>query len=885
MRIHSLEITGFGPFADTEFLDFDGLERAGLFLLTGPTGSGKTTVLDAICFALYGKLPRSGGKTPDPASQFRDPATTPRVILDTTIGGRRLRVNRVPKHMRPAKRGDGLTPDGNTVTLEECTGNDWKSVSTALSEVNAEIEDIINMDAAQFSQVVMLPQGEFAAFLKASVDQRRQLLERLFPTQDLAYVEDWLKRRSQETAKAKNDKLEEITHCLVAGDAVVEGLLGDDDEPLDPRPQALDGKKIPAWVEAITGLLGKRRDKAETGEKTAMAAVTAAQAEHSKREKRAELVARRVEAEAKQEALLAEQATQTERTAKIAAAERARSVSPLVKVAGSRSKEELEAESSATSIAGKLGADEDVTDLDPAALEAQGKVLQGEVTTLSNFESKELVEKRELAKEIPLVEKELAELAGADSGLGAELSDAEAALKEAAEQTRKAKKNLIKIRTARTAGMAAELAGKLEKGEPCMVCGSVEHPNPAVALEHAPTEADEEKATREVPAAEKVEGDVAKSRDELKSKLEGRRIKLTSDLESASKKLESLTRQEATLLAGASTIGERRQRVEDLANLIAEGLAAEARLKVAVDAHASALKAASAEAESNGFESVEQASEAMLPDPELASLKADSKTWDEGMATCKAQLTEGELAKIDPKEVVPLADTVKVLNEARNKHGEAQGVLTTCSDRLNNFASQTDALGPLQLELEPIAEEARRAGELSNLANGKNQFNMELSIYVLAARLRQVIEAANRRLEPMSNGQYQLVYSGELSGHGAASGLGIQIHDSHASAIRDTVTLSGGESFYVSLALALGLAEVVQRETGGKPLETLFIDEGFGTLDSQKLDEVMNEIESLRENGRTVGLVSHVEELRNRIPTQIRVSKSDKGSTTTVVGI
>ncbi|MBK8293899.1 MAG: hypothetical protein IPK93_03655 [Solirubrobacterales bacterium] len=161
---------------------------------------------------------------------------------------------------------------------------------------------------------------------------------------------------------------------------------------------------------------------------------------------------------------------------------------------------------------------------------------------------------------------------------------------------------------------------------------------------------------------------------------------------------------------------------------------------------------------------------------------------------------------------------------------------------------------------------------------------MPLSIFVLAARLRQVIDAANVRLRKMSGGRYELLYSGDKKGN-AMSGLGIEVMDGNTSHARSTGTLSGGESFYASLALALGLAEVVQQESGGRRLDTLFIDEGFGTLDSETLDQVMNEIDSLREGGRTVGLVSHVEELRTRIPAQIQIEKDHTGSAIRTVGI
>lgn len=884
MKIHTLQITGFGPFAGTEDLDFDGLERAGLFLLTGPTGSGKTTVLDAICFALYGKLPRSGGKQPDPASDYRDPAVTPRVVLEATIGGNRLRINRVPKHMRPAKRGDGLTQDGNTVTVDELVGGEWKTISTALSEANAELEARVGMDSSQFSQVVMLPQGEFANFLKATVDQRRALLERLFPTQDLAYVEDWLKRRSQETAKAENDKLEQITHCLVAAGAIVEQLVGEDGEPVAPRPDAIDGERIPEWRDSIVNLLERLRASAYEAEKNAGTEAAKAEADYTGLARRADLIAKRIAAEARRTQLLAEAETQQARVIKIEAAERARAVSPLARIAQTRLAERRRIEGDWQVLSERLEADPAITDLEPEALDVQLRTLRSEATTLVNFEHEDLVEKRSLLAQVKSFGAELQALAGTDSGLGAELAAAERALESTMAETVAAKSRHIEIRRARTAGMAAELAGRLEPGAPCMVCGSTEHPDPAVALEHAPTEADEKAAERAVPEAEHRELTARTARDEIQARLTGRKVKLEADLDGAEKTIAAITARESTLLQGAATIAERRERVEATAELIGDGLATGQRVAGAVKAHTEAVAAAEKEAAANGFESLDTAAEAMLPDQELGSLKSASSAHREGLATITHQLTEGELAEVDPDEVVTLDEADSNLRTARAAHREALGTLTTRDNQLKQFTAQCEPIPGLMAELVPLSEEAARAGELSNLANGKNRYKMELSIYVLAARLKQVIEAANRRLEPMSNGQYQLVYSGELIGGNAASGLGIQVLDAFTSQTRETVTLSGGESFYASLALALGLAEVVQRETGGRKIETLFIDEGFGTLDPETLDQVMNEIDSLRENGRTVGLVSHVEELRNRIPTQIQVIKSERGSTTRVVG-
>lgn len=884
MKIHHLEITGFGPFAGTETIEFDGLEQSGLFLLTGPTGSGKSTVLDAICFAIYGRLPRSGGRQPDPASDYRDASTTPRVTMEATIGGNRLRINRIPKHMRPAKRGDGLTQDGNTVTVEELVGGEWRTVSTALSEANAELEKRVGMDAGQFSQVVMLPQGEFANFLKATVDQRRSLLERLFPTQDLAYVEDWMKRRSQEAAKAKNDKLEQITHCLVAAGAVAEGLLDENGEPVAPRPEAVDGALIPEWRDTILARLSGLRDEAAGVEEKTGAEAARAETIYNELARRADLVAKRREAEGRLEGLSAEKEEQDARAARIESAERARGVAPLARVAREALVERDRLQGEWRDLSERLEGDPAIGDLDPIALERQLESLRSEATTLLNFETTELPAKSNLGARIESIRRELGQLGGADTGLGAELAEASRSLTEAEEATRAAKTRLIEVRNARTAGMAAELAGQLEPGAPCVVCGSTEHPNPAVALEHAPTEADEKAAEREVPAAESVEASVRVARDDLQTKLNSRIATLESELAATDTSLKQIEERETSLLAGATSVAERRGNVEMTADLIGKGLLTGRQVNGAADAYAKAIAAAESEATANGFHSLEAAEAAMVDEVELAAMKSAAAEYAKSLATVVHQLEEGELAGVDPGAEVALDGAAEDLRLARATHREAVSVLTTRTNQLDQFESQCEPIPAMLEELAPISEEAARTAELSNLVNGKNAHKMELSIYVLAARLKQVIEAANRRLEPMSNGQFQLIYSAEKMGN-AASGLGIQVLDAFTSRIRETNTLSGGESFYASLALALGLAEVVQRETGGRKIETLFIDEGFGTLDPETLDQVMNEIDSLRENGRTVGLVSHVEELRNRIPTQIQVIKSGDGSTTRTVGV
>jgi exonuclease SbcC len=201
VRPHRLEITAFGPFAGTEVIDFDGLTGAGLFLIQGQTGAGKTSVLDSVCFALFGQVPGARNRIKGLRSDHAPPGAAPRVVLDVTIRGRLFRITRSPEWERPKKRGTGTTHEHASVIVEEYEHGTWTALSTRLDEAGDLITRLLGMNAAQFTQVALLPQGEFAVFLRAGADDRRKVLERLFATEVFAKVEEWLAERKRATRR------------------------------------------------------------------------------------------------------------------------------------------------------------------------------------------------------------------------------------------------------------------------------------------------------------------------------------------------------------------------------------------------------------------------------------------------------------------------------------------------------------------------------------------------------------------------------------------------------------------------------------------------------------------------------------------------------------
>ncbi len=879
MRLHSLKVTGIGPYAGSEEIDFDRLGQAGVHLLTGPTGAGKTTVLDAIAFALFGEVPRTS-KGAELVSAHRELGTTPEVVLEATIGGARLRVTRSPAHLRPAARGTGTANQNQSVRVERREDGEWRLLTDSWREGNADLEDRIGMDADQFSQVVMLPQGEFARFLRADVKARQQLLERLFPGNDLTYVESWLKQRAIADAGRRSEKQEEIETRFHRIGPVLDRLDPDEDGQRPMAPDLAEPGPALEWIARLGQRLDREATIAEAEQATAQAAAKRADDALNELRKRAESVRQRIAAEGELSRLEAHADWRRQVGEEIAAAERAAKVTAIIRRAEA---DEREAEAAAAiheQARAELAADPEAGEVEAAELERLLPAVRAEATTIQNFERDDLPRRRSLAARAKAIREDREALSGERPD--GPVARASAAHDSAVRARAEAQARYVEIRASRTRSMAAELATELVAGEPCAVCGSTEHPTPADPSAVEFSREDEEHAERAVATATRSERQAREALEAARTEAARKLTALDTELKQAEAELAGLERRERDLTGTAASVTARREELERRAGLIARFLESGVRADDRRRAATAAREDATRTAEANGFDSLDEAKASALEDQALAARRRQATEHDEGLARVRGRL-EGDLAEVDPGETIDLAPATKEAEAAGRTRDEKTGLAASAADRADTFHAAMAPVAGLYDELAPLREAAARSNEMSRLANGENERRMKLSIYVLAARLKQVIQAANHHLERMSNQRYELVYSGDLAGHGAASGLGIEVLDAYTSQSRPTSSLSGGESFYASLSLALGLAEVVQQEAGGRKLETLFIDEGFGTLDGKTLDQVMDVIDSLREGGRSVGLVSHVEELRNRIPAQIQVNATREGSTIDVV--
>jgi DNA repair protein SbcC/Rad50 len=1023
VRLHRLDITAFGPFGGSQTVDFDALSVAGLFLLHGPTGAGKTSVLDAVCYALYGSVPgaRQSGQGMTLRSDHAAPGTRTEVRLELTVAGRRLEVTRQPPWERPKKRGSGTTLDKAQSWLREYdrqTGS-WKDLSRSHQEIGEEITQLLGMSREQFCQVVLLPQGDFARFLRADAEARGKLLGRLFDTHRFAEVEKRLaeRRRSTEAQVRDGDA------ALLADAHRMQQAAGDAMRLPDLTPGE------PGLAEAILGAAAIARGTAREQLTIVHCRLTAAEsaqaaADRALADVREVARLQRRFAEAQERARLLESRADAyhEAQARMDRSRKAEKVAPALELREAADAEHRRADAAnvrarallreafadAGSAAPQRGAGDCAISHDGAAddrrhtaalplaalpAERLAVAARRAAEELGGLESARRAERRvtelvaertdldrqERADEDVLQEAEAwlagweatraglqaridsaQEAAGRAEQLGVQrdpaqrrlnaarqrdqlAGDTDAAQKralESAERAVRARAHWLDLKEQRLNGIAAELAAHLTDGEPCAVCGATEHPAPARKVAgHVDREAEEQALAayqraeerrgederrlglvREALAAATAEaGDtpterLAREVDELEREFAQARA-AASGLHAASEELRraeqeherrTAARQEAAVRA-ASRVGHRERLDRERASLeeqltqargAAESVAARAAqlerqvalLTEAADTARAAedtaqrLKDADARladaAFRAGFDTPQAAAAALLDDAAHRELQRRLDAWQSEEAAVRAVLAEADTAAAAQQPPADLVAAERTASSAAQRLRDAASARDAAARRCTELDRLSAHAATAVRRLAPLREEYDRVARLAGLAAGTsadNERKMRLESYVLAARLEQVAAAATVRLQRMSSGRYTLVHSDDRTGRGR-SGLGLHVVDAWTGRERDTSTLSGGETFFASLALALGLADVVTDEAGGVRLDTLFIDEGFGSLDDQTLDEVLDVLDSLRERDRSVGIVSHVPDLRRRIHAQLEVVKGRSGS-------
>lgn len=1033
MRPRRLEIEAIGPFGQRVEVDFAQLAVDGLFLIHGPTGAGKTSLLDGVCFALYGKVPGVRGKARSDRSHHAAHGVAPRALLEFDAQGGSYVVERHAAWDAPKARGSGTTAKPAGAVLRRVDPGHEAVVAAKPTEVDAEVERLVGLTAAQFQQVILLPQGRFEKVLQANSREREELFETLFDTVDFKVATEWLEAEARrgrarvaevrqqlavlgdEALRRSRDVLDPAngrgargrsTRAAGGGTALLDPPATDgaettadlpvDGDPLDPgtlaalvtalaalvdRSRAASRDAIGAERRARSDLDGARSVADRVGSRDRLRAVASelAAAAETVDAARAQL-ARAEDAEALRAGLdeLAHRAAVVDKAEHAIADDLATARAAVTRLpvrvdeAAALDLASMPSARELTTVCAALTTRRQVlhglrrvaaratelrTRRDEAAALAEDRTASADraQVRVDRFTADRpalvdaVAEAREAAGRVDDLRTRRDEAAGR-AGAARELAElvpsveaARRAFVDAREAANDAREAHLAAMERHLEGMAAHLAGRLELDRACLVCGSHDHPDPAqpaddaVSKEHVEslrTASDEAEAERDrldevhrrlvqdAAALRSAAGDLADdptAADRLAREADrahATAAALAGELVAREQRVaevdEALAAQTARITAlrsaaveaaaardnaddqlaetervlgehldegvdlddAVAAVDDARAAVERVADHAADGLEAAAKLRAAHER-------VDAEVAASPFVDSAAARAALVDVDRRRELADGVATHDRRVAEVTAQLAAPELA--DLPDLAPDLESLGArLDRAESDRSRAAERLTLATNAHETVADLAVRHGRTAVELADAERHADRYEAVAARCSGRTAPRVPLQRWVLATYLDEVCTHANRRLGAMTAGRYRLFVTRTPAKGNQPAGLDLRVHDANTNREREVSTLSGGETFQASLALALGVADSVEAHTGGVHLDALFIDEGFGSLDSDSLELALDELDGLRAAGRMVGVISHVGRLRERIRVGVEVHKGDAGSTVTV---
>ena len=863
MRPIELKMCAFGPYAGAEMVDFSQFGTGCLFLVTGDTGAGKTSIFDAISFALYGEASGRTRETKGFHSDFAPRSMETVVELKFEHENRIYTARRSPAYLVPKRDGSGERLHPAWAELERDDGRSWSSVR----EVNQAVRDILGLTAEQYAQVVMIAQGEFQRILLAGSDERRALLSKLFGTEIYRDIEQRLKERNREA-------LAEVNAARQQFSAACSRVLPEEggDGLLEVRMQS------PERADEVIGLLTAqiaREAEAHAAAEAEMAKLNASagalREELARSDAQNAGVLRLREVAQRRRTAMERQMEIGRMQAELDDAERAE---PL-RAVEERLRREL---AERTRLEGELQA-------------AQLKCAQTEKNRTHASEALAAAEKRLPEREkLNLRAEQLNALLpkfrqARDAASLAERTKAAAA--RAIAEMRRAEEHYQRLHALYLMDQAGILADGLRAGEACPVCGSTEHPHPAAHIEHAPDKAAVDSAAERQSAS-------ARSAEAASAASASAQEKLAAILEALGGDApENLAQREQDLRRECEDCRAEAERIRS-EHAAADAAAKKAeREHSAADAHLDALnsalqqRSASAEEAGNlfknglgdsGFGDEQSWRAALRTDAQRRMLRKEIEDWRSECQALAAQQADLQQMWGD-KQSVDVGALQSVLSEQEQRIAALDAREHALLNRCEQNRAALAAIRSCAKRLNRAQEDYGNVNVLYQTAAGQlgGANKLPFENYILQYYFSRVIAAANLRLERMSDGRYLL--RGKIEGAGnAKSGLGLRVLDANTNQEREVSSLSGGETFVASLSLALGFADVVQAESGSVRVDAMFIDEGFGSLDEDTLRRALTTLENLTGGDRLVGVISHVAELRDYIEPRIAVEKTMRGS-------
>ncbi len=912
MRPLKLIISAFGPYAGKTELDLAKLGECGLYLITGDTGAGKTTLFDAVAFALYGAPSGETREISMLRSKYANPDTDTFVEMEFVYNGCGYKIVRNPEYQRPKKRGDGYTSQKADATLTYPDGR----LVTGSPQVTIAIKELIGIDRSQFTQIAMIAQGDFLKLLIASTKERQEIFRQIFQTKNY----ETLQYRLKSEAGSLGSKYSEIQRSIKQ---YIDGIVCQADDVLEiDVNKARNGQLT---IEAVLELLETLTKQDESKQHTEDISLKAVEKEISKIDtalgKAEQDNKARADLNKAQSDLLAasekipELINDYEEAAKLQP-----EIEPLtgqIATEQEKLKQYDEFDKTVTAISEKTEQQKALNEKKGELAESirlkkeQQKNWTDELISLKDAETHKL--QLEAEREKVKIRKKQVE------GLSALLSEQvkiksayEAAQAEYQERRDSAETSNIcylELNRAFLDAQAGILAGTLEDGVPCPVCGSKEHPAPVKTFDKVPTEKSVETAKKKADKAQSDASDASVTAAGEKAKLESKDKEIEKAAKDIfaeqSKNLEEVISSEiAAISARLGTLSEdigvaeqrckRKSKIESnlpgvehelekLGEAIVENETSVAAISAEIKGLLSTLNklketltfATKADAETNIRLLIEK-KKRLETDISAAKETLDKhKALISGFETQIQTLTK-QLEGAEAIDTDKLTEQKTALSTKKNEHTEK---ITTIASRLSTNVGIKEHVKERLIEVSTVEERLKWVKALSDTANGQlsGKDKIMLETFVQASYFERIIRRANVRLMIMSSGQYELKRAVDASNQRSQSGLDLNVIDHYNASERSVKTLSGGESFMASLSLALGLSDEIQSTSGGIRLDTMFVDEGFGSLDQDTLSQALKVLNRLADSNLLVGIISHVAELKERIDKQIIVNKEKSG--------
>lgn len=916
MRPLKLVISAFGPYAGRTELDMDKLGKQGLYLISGDTGAGKTTIFDAITFALYGSASGDNRKTSMLRSKYADASVPTEVELTFLHAGKVYRIRRNPEYERPARRGSGLVKQSPEAELTFPDG----TVFTKIKEVDEKVTELLGLNKNQFCQIVMLAQGDFMKMLFADTDQRQKIFREIFHTEKFQELQERLKSEMKRLYGICADKQKSIEQFL-AGILYEEGSEREEDI-LSAREGRLPMDQIFDLIDALIQSdneqdmsIQEALSSAEEREEELKKRIDAIQNKMLVIKKKENLIKTKQELEARITALKGDLSTlhlhdgETELLRKkIGIIEQALSeykeldaeASTILALTQSRSEKQSELK--------KL--DKKITERKTVLLQKQEELgrLRGDGRDVGQIETQIDLSKRKISEL-----NDLRNLIQRHTQLQAALKSAKEKYKEARDISERLEDEYRRTHRRFLDGQAGVIAETLKEGEPCPVCGSLHHPFPAQMPETVPSEKELKKLKDAADAANRKTETASTTASELSGEertlatnvaeriaalLEGDGDALQARLSALQKLVEELAveldedqRRAERKKALENEIPKYEAEIASLEKVKAEVTSAISDLHARIEEKIRQMDIRKAKLE---YPTLSEAEDALSEFQKELQSMLDAITNKEQeyrnafneLSGLNGQITTLEEQEKDPVVEAngePLNDLAERLSTDLEDIMQEQKQLLTKQKKLSHrLETNKSILMNVRTRSEEYAgahKEYQMVAALSNTANGtvSGREKITLETYAQTAYFDRVVQRANLRFMIMSGGQYELKRREAAANNRSQSGLELSVIDHYNGSERSVKTLSGGESFIASLSLALGLSDEIQSSAGGVQIDTMFVDEGFGSLDPQALDQAYRALASLADGNRLVGIISHVDALKDKIDRQVVVSKKAIG--------